>query len=122
MAATRRGVQPVDLWAEVRAAFRKTPIIEAHIHADDAHIDGCTDGKTVTINPAPSTVETILHEFVHITHPTWCESYVTRRSRATLARLSDEEVQLFYWEYRHRRRRQRETVEIIERPVVTATS
>jgi len=97
-------VSRAALLQEVLTAFQSTPTVEAYIHAEDSFIDGCTDGETITINPVPAAVETILHELIHCLHPRWSEAYVTRRAQSTLAHMGDEQARKLYRAYQRRKR------------------
>ena len=92
------------LLAEVLAACHTTPIVERYIRDDEEHVFGCVEGAAVHVNPAPSTVDTLIHEIVHRLHPRWTEAYVRRRAWALVTRMTTEEVEAAYRLYRRRKR------------------
>ena len=102
----RRGrrVDKTALLAEVLLAFRTTPIIEAYIQDDEAHIAGCTDGVSVYVNPVPEACEVVMHELLHVLRPTWSERTVGRWAQRLFAMLGDDEARAFYRAYQRRKK------------------
>lgn len=93
------------LLIEVLGALGALEINEAHIEGSPLEkIHGLQEGRRIWVNPAWSTVGTLLHEAIHALHPEWQESYVANRETFLLNRLSDEEVQQIYRLYQERAR------------------
>tara|TARA_R100001086_G_scaffold70468_1_gene33680 strand:+ start:618 stop:965 length:348 start_codon:yes stop_codon:yes gene_type:complete len=91
----------LSLWAELGAA----PITEAFLSSDDTYVEGlCDIDGSVTVNPAHNTVDTVIHELLHRMYPERSERSVRRTTSMLRKTLSDNEVQLFYEEYKRRRK------------------
>jgi hypothetical protein len=91
----------LSLWAELGAA----PITEAFLSSDDTYVEGlCGTDGSVTVNPAHNTVDTVIHELLHRMYPERSERSVRRTTSMLRKTLSDSEVQLFYEEYKRRRK------------------
>jgi hypothetical protein len=56
----------------------------------------------VTVNPAPSVVETLVHELLHHVRPAWSERAVRARTTRLIREMSHRDVQAVYAEYRKR--------------------
>jgi hypothetical protein len=61
------------------------------------------DGS-ITVNPIPHTVDTIIHELLHDLKPAWSERYVRSVTTRLLKSISEDELQTIYGEYRKRAR------------------
>jgi hypothetical protein len=91
----------LSLWAELGAA----PITEAYLSSDDTYVEGlCDSDGSVTVNPAHSTIDTVIHELLHRMYPERSERSIRRTTSMLRETLSDSEVQLFYEEYKRRRK------------------
>lgn len=92
--------------AEVWGALGTAPVTEAYITAPGFIVDGYVNlaTRTITINPAPAIVDTVIHELLHWRYPQWSENYVRRTTSFLRNRMSDAEIQSFYWAYRKRLR------------------
>ncbi len=67
--------------------------------ASDQHqyVHGVTEEDgTITINPVPATVDTIIHECCHRLRPEWTERGVLRKTKQLMATLSDAEIDRLY--------------------------
>jgi len=73
-------------------------------------VDGYIEGGTITVNPVPATVDTVIHEILHRLFPEWKEPYVRNRTTYLLRRMSDAEIRAFYTEYQQAVTRQRKRV------------
>lgn len=60
------------------------------------------EGDTITINPIPSTVDTVVHEILHAIYPTYSERTILSLTRKLMRQLSDEQLQTIYAEYKSR--------------------
>ena len=65
-------------------------------------VSGEADGRHITINEAPQTVDTVIHECLHRAYPAWSEGYVRNRTSFLMRRLTDGEVKVIYDEYQKR--------------------
>ena len=87
------------------AALGATPITETYIHGDPGErVDGLAERGRVWINPIHQTVDTVLHELLHIMHPAWTEEYVRNRVTYLMNRLTPEETQTIYAAYQAKAR------------------
>lgn len=59
---------------------------------------------TITINPIPSILDTLVHELLHRAHPQWTERYVRTMTTRILRALTPEEAHTLYNSYRAIRR------------------
>lgn len=89
------------VWAELGSGH----ITEAYLASDSHHyVEGMIEGQHITVNPAPSVVDSAIHEILHRLHPVWSEPYVRRTTSFIMRRMTDEEVQAFYVEFQKRKR------------------
>ena len=102
-ARSRRDPLLVRVWASLGA----TPIHEGWIHDDHMFVDGETDFRSITINPIPEVVNTLVHETLHVLFPQWSENYVRRTTTYLMRRMTSEEIQTYYDEYQKRVRRKK---------------
>jgi hypothetical protein len=80
-------------------------IREAFIPSEkEFFVDGETEGRSITINPVPEVVDTVIHELLHRLFPHWSERYIKNRTSYLMKRMTDEEVQLLYDEYQRRKK------------------
>lgn len=98
--------QRPKLLLEVLAALGATPVTEAPIQGGPhEHIVGLAEGGKVWVDPAHSTVSTLIHEILHVGHPKWTEEYVLNRETYIMNRLTPEEVQEIYRLYQEKVKR-----------------
>lgn len=85
------------LLVEVIAAIGAGRLMVESIHSDEAFVDGMMepDGY-VTINPAPSIVDTAIHEMLHRMRPQWSERAVRAKTTRLIRQLSDPEIDRLY--------------------------
>lgn len=88
----------VRVWAELGAG----QIREDYIIDPKEFVYGLCEGRRITINPVLSLVETTIHELLHRLYPAWSERYVRNRTTYLMRRMTDQEIQTFYDEYRRR--------------------
>ena len=98
------------VWAELGAGRITEAFIKDGLSLTDGYYDG--NGR-ITVNPQHQTVDTVIHECLHRAFPHWSENYVRRTTSYLRRRMSDEEVQAMYGEYKRRARRRR-TPKVIE--------
>lgn len=80
-------------------------IFEGRVDDKDEFVDGIFESHgSITINPIPATVESLIHECLHRLHPAWQERYVRNRTTYLLRRMSDDELQCVYREYQKRKK------------------
>lgn len=97
------------VWAELGSG----KITEAFLPSDPDHfVEGYISGNHITVNPAPSVVDSAIHEILHRLHPSWSESYVRRTTSLIMRRMTDEEVAAFYAEFQKRARKRKRKVRI----------
>lgn len=61
----------------------------------------CSDG-VVTVNPIPHIVDTVIHETLHEMFPKYSERAIRSLTGKLMKRLSEDEVQAIYKEYRRK--------------------
>ncbi len=99
------------VWAELGAGR----ITEAFIRDGANFTDGFFNGNGhITINPAHQTVDTVIHECLHRAFPAWSENYVRRTTTYLRKRMSDDEIQAMYHEYRKRAKKRKSARVIAE--------
>lgn len=98
------------LLVRVLTEIGKGRIYEGWIPDKEAFVHGLCDGKSIRVNPAVETVDTVLHEALHRLEPAWSERYVRNRTTFLLRCMSDEQIQQVYEEYQRlaKRRKKRE--------------
>ncbi len=88
------------LFVKILARLGQLTVKEDYL-GKDVHAMWEPDG-TITINPAVSVVDSILHECLHELHPEWSETTVLQQTGKLMAYLSDAQVGQIYGEYRRR--------------------
>jgi hypothetical protein len=81
-----------DLYLVERYLVDKTKPVKNWQHGE--YSDG-----TVTINPAPHIVDTLVHEVLHHIRPDWSETVVRARTTQLLRKMSHEEAQAIYQQW-----------------------
>lgn len=64
----------------------------------------CEPGR-IHINPVPSTLDTVIHEVLHLLKPHWTERGVRRKTTALMRRMSDAEITTLWGIYQDRLKR-----------------
>lgn len=93
---------------EVLSSIGDVQIEEEYLyHARAPKRDFCHgqygDG-VVTINPAPSVVQYLVHELLHHVRPEWSERSVVAKTTRLIRQMSHEDVIAVYEEYLSRRK------------------
>lgn len=92
------------VWAELGSGR----ITEAYIPSEKRYfVEGEINGQHITVNPAPSVVDSAIHEILHRLNPGWDERYVRRTTTFLLRRMSDDEIQAMYEEFQRRARKRK---------------
>lgn len=103
-----RRTQPKPaLLVRVLTEIGKGHISEKWIADKEVFVHGETVGRHITINPALSVSETLIHEALHRLEPEWSENYVRRTTTFVLRRMSDEQIAQLYEEYKSLTKRRR---------------
>ena len=101
----KRTAKDMVLLGRVWAELGSGRITEAYLPSEKHYfVEGYTEGKHITVNPAPSVVDTAIHEILHRLHPSWSENYVRRTTSLIMRRMTDEEIAAFYSEFQKRKR------------------
>lgn len=89
------------LRVEIREELNKGRIVETSLREDGYVLDGLCDhgNQTVYIDPAPSIVETLIHELIHRRWPSWSETRVRIESQRLLGDMTPDEVRKWYRDY-----------------------
>ncbi len=74
---------------------------EVHGLWESAELTG-TGRPRITVNPAHSIVDTLIHEALHEIHPEWTERMVRTNTTRVMRKMSPEQVWAIYSEYRRR--------------------
>lgn len=85
-----------ELWRELRDG---RGVHEAELRYPGWHLDGLCEGGKVYVDPAPSIVETLLHELLHRARPRWGERRVDAEAKRMLRQMSTQEVRRWYRTY-----------------------
>lgn len=77
---------------------------------DQTTIYGALDGRRLYVNPLhhkrkADVVSTLLHEGIHACRPTWSEAGVKAAETRLIRRLSDEEIEAIYRNYKRAAKR-----------------
>lgn len=109
----KRTARDMVLLGRVWAELGSGRITEAYLPSTRQHfVEGEITGKHITVNPAPSVVDTAIHEILHRLHPTWSENYVRRTTTLIMRRMTDAEVSAFYDEFQRRARKRKRPMRI----------
>ena len=95
----------IDLAVELKAELRKGGIHEAHLDAKGWHLDGLCDHASgqVYVDPAPSIVESLLHEVIHRRFPRWGEKRVDATAKRLLRSMNSHQVRWWYRQFQARK-------------------
>lgn len=70
-------------------------------------VQGLAQGSRICVNPVPETLDSCIHECLHVLRPQWTELGVRRKTKAIMRSLSEQEVVTLWQIYRDRVRRDR---------------
>jgi hypothetical protein len=94
-----------EVWAELK---RGEDIYEADIRAKEGPVYGvCLGDVTVVINPAPSIVDSVIHEILHRIHPRMTEKNVCALATKIVRNMSGAEQARWMKKYKAVVRRRR---------------
>ena len=93
------------LWMRVCAELGAATLRERYIQSTERGeaIEGLCEDEEISVNPMHNTVDTVIHELLHKMFPHRSERSVLRTTTQIMKTLTDDEVQLFYAEYKRRR-------------------
>jgi len=100
----------MDVLSELEAEFRKGGITLGHLVAEGEHLDGICEGKRVVVDPAPATVDTLIHEVLHRRFPRWGERRVSKTAERIVRQMDHATVRKWY-------RRLMKTAKKAKRPI-----
>lgn len=63
---------------------------------------GLAEPHHIMVNPVPSTIDTVIHEVLHVLHPEWTERGVRRKTKGLMRQMSDGEIQTLWAIYQER--------------------
>lgn len=93
------------LLLQVATALGEGNVAEGFIQQEGWEINGlCDERNQVTVNPAHHVVKIAIHELLHRLYPDWSENYIRNRTSFIKNRMTDEQVQLFYDQFKARAR------------------
>ena len=111
----KRTARDLVLLGRVWAELGSGRITEAYLPSEKHHyVEGLIEGQHITVNPAPSVVDSAIHEILHRLHPTWSENYVRRTTTLIMRRMTDAEIHAFYQEFQKRKRTRKRPKRISE--------
>lgn len=87
------------------ARFREVSFRERYIpDREGAQILGEYDDDKgeITINPVPHTVDTLIHELIHLVYPNYSERAVLSLTGKVMKQLSEADLLAIYKEYRRK--------------------
>lgn len=85
------------------ARFREVDFKEQYIPNREGHeILGEYDGECITINPVPHIVDTLIHELLHLVHPTYSEQAIRSLTGKVMKQLTEAELLAIYHEYKRK--------------------
>lgn len=98
----------------VTEEMAKGAIYERPIVGSKSHIEGLCNWESgeVSVNPAPSVVDTLIHELLHRRFPRWSEDRVRAETWRVLSSMTPEAVQVLHREYKRIVKRQRRPVSL----------
>jgi hypothetical protein len=98
--------------ADILEEFRRGGITEAHIQANGHHVHGICEGQKIVINPAPSVVDTLIHELLHRRYPRWGEKRVWKTAERIVYYMHSMEIRTWYRRYKRIKRNSSETIRL----------
>lgn len=98
----------------ITAELAKGQIFEAPIVGSKEHVEGLCNWESgeVTVNPAPSVVDTLIHELLHRCFPRWSEERVRLETWRVMKQLTPADVQVWYRKYKRHAKRKRGPVRL----------
>jgi hypothetical protein len=87
------------------ARFRDVDFREAYLpDEDDSPVYGEIDYNTmtITINPVPHVVDTLIHELIHMVYPKYSERAVCSLTGKVMKELTESELKAIYEEYKRK--------------------
>lgn len=102
------------LIAEITEEMGKGQIFEAPIVGSKDHVEGLCNWESgdITVNPAPSVVDTLIHELLHRRFPKWSEERVRVETWRIIRTLSAADVQALHNKYKRIAKRRRKPVRL----------
>lgn len=102
------------LLAEITEEMGKGQIFEAPIVGSKDHVEGLCNWESgdITVNPAPSVVDTLIHELLHRRFPKWSEERVRVETWRIIRTLSAADVQVLHHKYKRIAKRRRKPVRL----------
>lgn len=94
------------LLLECMAVLGRVRVKEGFIPGDEPGeiVHGMARGQDIYVNPVPSTVDTILHEVLHVLKPDWSERTVKSYTTRLCTRLTEDEMRQIWNIYRDKLR------------------
>lgn len=98
-----RNVARSPLLLRVMARIGDASFKEEYIPRESGRdIYGLQLGNEITVNPLPHVVDTVIHEILHALFPAYSEQAIRSLTGKLCKRLSNDEIQTIYEEYRKR--------------------
>src|SRR5690349_19079070 len=103
-----------SLIAAITEEMGKGQIFEAPIVGSKDHVEGLCNWESgdITVNPAPSVVDTLIHELLHRRFPKWSEERVRVETWRIIRTLSAADVQALPTKYKRIAKRRRKPVRL----------
>jgi hypothetical protein len=98
----------------VMEEMAKGRIYERPIVGSKSHIEGLCNWESgeISVNPAPSVVDTLIHEVFHRRFPRWSENRVRHETWRVMKKMTPDDVQALHREYKRIVKRQRKAVSL----------
>lgn len=68
---------------------------------------GLAEQQHIHVNPVHDTLDTVIHEVLHVVRPAFTELGVRRKTKALIRQLSNQEIETLWGIYQDRMRRER---------------
>lgn len=102
-----------DLLRELERELKRGGIFDARLVAEGEHVDGvCQPRGQIIVDPAPSVVDTLLHELLHRRYPKWGEKRVSLTANRLVAQMDHATVRRWYRKYQKAARKRSRPVEL----------
>lgn len=104
-----------DLVIEIERELAKGLIFEASIIGGKDHVEGLCNfvSGEITVNPAASVVDTLIHELLHRRFPGWSEKTVREETWRIIRRMSHADVGMWYRRYKRLVKRKNKPVTLL---------
>ena len=98
-----------EIWTDLRAGKH---ISEGYINGGKRWlVYGLIEGQKITVNPALSVMDSLVHELIHRARPRWGEARVVKETCRILRAMPDEEIRRWHRQYNRVKRLRKTPIE-----------